>query len=530
MRAISLARHRLATWSAGLLLGLLPLAGGCATDQSGDGPLRDEGLMAPAPTGLAQELDGILASPVLEGALASVVVRHAETGETLYSHRGNERLAPASNAKLLTAAAALEVLGTEHRFETSVWSDGKRLGPVLQGNLYLKGTGDPSMLAQDYDALAAKLAESGLTLVQGELWADDTWFDSVRLGSGWEWEDEPYYYAAQVSALTVSPDGDFDAGNIIADVTPGTAAGQAPRIAFLPNTDYVKVDNRAVTTEAGSPNTLSVERQHGTNTFLVTGTMPLDAGTDRSYNSVAEPTGYAAAIFRAALETHGIRVLASATRFGATPVSATRLAGRSSPPLSELLPLFLKLSNNGHAEILTKAMGKAVHGEGSWDAGIQVISDFLSANGVNANTLQISDGSGLSRHNLISAEHLAALLLAVRGKPWFSNFYEALPIAGAPQRLVGGTLRSRMKNTAAAGNVHAKTGSLDAVSSLSGYVANAAGEPLVFSILFNHFVQNGVSRLEDAIAVALANSGTKRDTARFRQPVGGRVIEALRKP
>ncbi|WP_394840885.1 D-alanyl-D-alanine carboxypeptidase/D-alanyl-D-alanine-endopeptidase [Pendulispora brunnea] len=506
MKAISFVRHRLAMWSAGLLLGLLPLASGCASDE-GDGLVRNDGRVALAPTGLAEQLDGILASPLLEGALAGVVVRDARTGEVLYSHRGNDRLVPASNAKLLTAAAALEVLGTGHRFETSVWTDGQRRGPILQGNLYLKGTGDPSMLAQDYDALAAKLADSGLTFVQGELWADDTWFDDVRLGSGWEWEDEPFYYAAQVSALTVSPDEDFDAGNIVVDVNPGSAVGQPPRVALLPNTDYITIDNRAITAEAGSSSTLSVERQHGTNTFLVTGSMPLGADTDRSYNSVSQPTGYAAAIFRAALEAHGVRVLAPATHFGPTPSSATQLLKRSSPPLSELLPLFLKLSNNGHAEILTKTMGKTLHGEGSWDAGIQVISEFLSANGVDANTLQISDGSGLSRHNLISAAHLTALLLAVRNKPWFATFYDALPIAGVPQRLVGGTLRSRMKNTAAAGNVHAKTGNLDSVSSLSGYVTSAAGDPLVFSILLNHYLQSGVARLEDAIAITLANSG-----------------------
>ena len=528
MKAISLAPHRLATWSARLMLCLLPLAGGCTADDGGNALVRDDGRGALAPTGLAEELDGILASPLLEGALAGVVVRNARTGETLYSHRGDERLVPASNAKLLTAAAALEVLGTGHRFETSVWADGPRLGPVLRGNLYLKGTGDPSMLAQDYDALAAKVAEAGITFVQGELWADDTWFDDVRLGSGWEWEDGPYYYAAQVSALTVSPDGDFDAGNIIVDVSPGAAVGQPPRVALVPNTDYVTIDNRAVTTEAGTENTLSVERQHGTNTFLVTGTVPLGAGTDRSYNSVANPTGYAAAIFRAALEAHGVRVLGSTTRFGATPPSAARWVERQSPPFSEILPLFLKLSNNGHAEILTKSMGKVVHGQGSWDAGIQVISDFLAASGVDVNALQLRDGSGLSRHDLVTAEQLTALLLAVRSKPWFSAYYDALPIAGAPERLVGGSLRSRMKNTAAAGNVHAKTGSLDAVSSLSGYVTNAAGDPLVFSILLNHYLQNGVTHIEDAIAIALANSGTAHSLQTAPPPIDERAQRSPR--
>jgi D-alanyl-D-alanine carboxypeptidase/D-alanyl-D-alanine-endopeptidase (penicillin-binding protein 4) len=452
---------------------------------------------------LAADLDAILASPGLAGADVGLVVKTLD-GETVYARDSARRQQPASNAKLVTSVAAFDVLGPDYRFDTTVHAAGRRAGPVLDGDLYLKGTGDPTVLAADYDALAAQVAAKGVKLVRGKLFADDTWFDDVRLGTSWAWDDEAYYYSAQVSALTASPDTDYDAGSIIVRVAPG-AHGKAV-VTTEPPTDYVKIANTAVTGAAGSPNTISVDRVHGANTFTVTGSIPSGGAATSEWMAVWEPTGYAAALFRAALGRHGVQVLGRTAR-GATPPNAPVVASRQSMPLSELAVPFLKLSNNLHAEILVKAMGRKASGQGTWSAGLAVVAGRLPAYGVDPARLSLRDGSGLSRMDQIAPDQLAALLGAARSRPWFDLWHEALPIAGKADRLVGGTLRSRMRGTAAEGDVYAKTGSLTGVSGLSGYVTNEAGEQWVFSMVTNNSVGVNVKGIEDAVAVRLAEEG-----------------------
>src|SRR5690606_24428086 len=182
---------------------------------------------------------------------------------------------------------------------------GRPHGGALVGDLYLRGTGDPTMLAADYDALAAQVAASGVRVVTGDLVADDTWFDAVRLGREWAWDDEPYYYAAQVSALSVAPDTDYDAGTVIVTVRPGAAAGARPVVTLTPETRYVTIDNRATTVGSGGADTIAIEREHGTNRIVITGTVPVNGSATNDWVSVWEPTGYAADVFRRALERHG---------------------------------------------------------------------------------------------------------------------------------------------------------------------------------------------------------------------------------
>jgi serine-type D-Ala-D-Ala carboxypeptidase/endopeptidase (penicillin-binding protein 4) len=458
------------------------------------------------PTGreaLVADLDRILADSRLLGAHPGVVVRSAETGETLYSREGGDRLLPASNNKLFTSVAALEALGPDYRFSTTVLSAADREGAALLGDLYLKGGGDPTTLAEDYERLAQQVAGSGIRVVRGRLVADDTWFDDVRLGVSWAWDDEPFFYSPQTSALTVAPSTDYDSGSVIVGTAP-TAPGTAPAIRLTPETGYVRVDNRATTGAPGSAETISVERRHGTNTILVTGSIPAGGAATQDLATVWEPAGYAADVFRRALARNGVQVLGE-TAVGATPEGARSIAEHQSMTFAQLLVPFLKLSNNGHAEALLKAMGREFRGQGSWDAGIAVANQRLAALGISASTYRMVDGSGLSRMDMLTAEQITNLLLAARGEPWFDQWYAALPIAGQPDRFVGGTLRARMRNTPAAGNVHAKTGSLTGVTALSGYVTAASGEPFVFSIMFNNHLSPNPKDIEDAIAVRLAN-------------------------
>lgn len=463
----------------------------------------------PAVADLASDIDEILADPRLDGSQASVVVADAGTGDVLYDHNGENRLMPASNQKLFTSAAAMGILGPGYRFSTTVESDARQSGRILAGNLYLRGTGDPTMLAEDYEALADEIAAAGIQRVHGAVVADDTWFDDVRLGLGWDWDDEPYYYSAQISALTVSPDTDYDAGTVIVEVDPGRRAGEPAKVTMIPENSHVEIVNDAVTTEAGTGRSISIERAHGSSQIRVSGTIATDGAQLRQWRSVWEPTELAAHLFLHALESRGVQVRAGLTH-GATPADARVLASHESMPLSELLIPFMKLSNNGHAEVLVKAIGRQMANAGTWDAGLTAMLDVLKGWGVNTDAVASADGSGLSRRNWIPAEELVALLHGVQDEPWFDTWYASMPVAGVEERFVGGTLRFRMDGTAAEGNVRAKTGSLTGATALSGYVTTADGEDLVFAIIMNNYLSSQPRDLEDRIAIRLAEHTADR--------------------
>ncbi|MEU5894044.1 D-alanyl-D-alanine carboxypeptidase/D-alanyl-D-alanine-endopeptidase [Streptomyces sp. NPDC047461] len=482
-------------------------------------------------SGLPEAIDTVLGDARMEGGVASVVVADAASGELLYQHLPSTRLMPASNTKLSTSAAAMEILGPGYRFTTDVLAHGRRSGSVLRGDLYLRGTGDPTLLAADYDRLAAQVAASGVTRVDGRLIADDTRFDAQRLGRDWAWDDESYYYAAQISALSVAPDTDYDTGTVIVTVAPGAAAGDEPVVTVTPDTDYVDIEVRATTVAAGGANALAVEREHGTNDIVVSGTTPVGGAGAKEWMTVWEPTGYAAEVFRAALADHGVKVTGPNRLGRQTPVGARPLASHDSMALKDLLIPFMKLSNNMHAEILTKAMGHEVSKQGSWSAGLAAIAGYLKGVGVDTAKVRQVDGSGLSRMDNFPAGQLAKLLLAVRAEPWYADWKRSLPVACDPDRFVGGTLRTRMCGTAAALNARAKTGSLTGASALSGYVTDAGGRELVFSIVLNNYLASSVKPLEDAIVVTLAKSTEEAATlVEPRTARGGDLECAWRKP
>jgi serine-type D-Ala-D-Ala carboxypeptidase/endopeptidase (penicillin-binding protein 4) len=464
-------------------------------------------------TQLAATIDTILADPALDGAHAGVVVINTTTGETLYNRESDIRLMPASNTKLLTSAAAMERLGTGYRFTTEVRTVSSN------DNLYLRGTGDPTMLGADYNALAASVAATGITTVEGDLVADDTWFDQVRLGNSWNWDDEANFVAAPVSALTVSPDTTYNSGSIIVSVTPGATAGAAAGVALVPATGALNVVNTATTVASGG--SLTVTRAHGTNTILVSGSIAVGTAAVQRTVALSDATAVVADIFRRALAAHGVTVEGDIVT-GATPSGSTVVASRQSKTLGELAIPFLKLSNNNHAELLTKALGRKVSNTGTWTAGIAAITAYLQSVGIDPGTLRQVDGSGLSRRNFVPPLAFAKLLVAARAEPWFATWYNALPVAGNPATLIGGTLASRMRDTPAANNVHAKTGSLTGVSALSGYVTDADGDVLVFSIVMN-FQIPAVTALQDQIAIALATHTATASGSRRSVPIAPSV-------
>ncbi|MBF8007448.1 D-alanyl-D-alanine carboxypeptidase/D-alanyl-D-alanine-endopeptidase [Pseudomonas brenneri] len=476
-----------------MLVGMSLLLGGCATPS----------------TTREQALDRLLADPALAGASVSLMVRDARSGSTLYQHNPRTRLVPASSLKLLTTAAAMDVLSPQYRFSTQLLSNGRQQGARLMGNLYLRGLGDPTIQWADYQALAAKLAGKGIRQVTGDLVFDDSWFDAERLGVDWAHDDEDKYYGAQISALTVSPNADFDAGTLIVTARAPAAIGQAVSVSLSPATDYVQLSNLAV---SGPGNSYGLNRQHGSNLLRLSGA--LQPGTQsRQWVSVWEPTQLVANLFERALAEQGITVQGRRVIGGVSPEVATVLAVHESAPLQELIRPLLKLSNNSMAEALLKAMGRKQANAGTAAAGVVAVADFLRRQGMDPATLNQVDGSGLSRRNLVSAQNFTDLLLAMGKQPWFNAWYDALPIAGNPDRLNGGSLRYRLRGTAAQDNLQAKTGSMGGVSSLTGYITDAGGRRLVFSMLTNNYVVEGsrIKALEDRLATILCRSELARE-------------------
>ncbi|THV43448.1 D-alanyl-D-alanine carboxypeptidase/D-alanyl-D-alanine-endopeptidase [Glycomyces buryatensis] len=453
---------------------------------------------------LAGAIDAILADARLTDSQADVVVADANTGEVLYDHEGNARAIPASNNKLLTSAAALETLGADYTFTTDVAAEAQPDGGTLAGDLYLRGTGDPTMLAEDYDALAADLAEAGVTAIDGDLVADDTAFDDDRAGSSWERGDLQYLYASQISALTVASSTDLDAGTVRVFVEPGAAEGDDAEISMVPANDYVTIESAITTGAAGLDTSVSIDRDEYSNEITVSGSIAADAAETFGTRAVIEPTALAANVFEAALADHGIAFDGEVRLGEETPEGADALASHESMPLSELIVHFLKRSNSSHAEALYKTMGYEATGEGTFASGKAAVYGAIEKYGVDTEPVRVVDGSGLSRQTFLSADLITDLLVGAKDASWFDTWYEALPIACESDPMVGGTLSSRMCDTPAASNVHAKTGSMTGVSALSGYATDADGRELVFSVVTNDYLSSSVKDIEDKIAAAVA--------------------------
>src|SRR5699024_6093245 len=339
---------------------------------------------------MAEQLDAFIAAePVLDGALVGVSVRSASTGEILYDHFGDTRFHPASNMKLLTGAAALSTLGKDYTFRTEIKTDGDIDKDTLKGNLYLIGKGDPTLLPSDFSDFAAKLRHMGIKQVDGDVVGDDTWFDNVPLSPDLIWSDENFYYGAQISALALSPVTDYDAGSVVVRVRLGKI-GDKLSIAVAPETEYVDIKNRAETVDSDVKEDLTVERQHGTNDIIVEGTIAVDATDYAEWIAVWDPSRFALAVFQKALSEQGIAWTGDVT-MGESPDQADTLLTHDSMSLAELMVPFMKLSNNTHAEIFVKEMGKVKRNEGSWEDGLKVMEEALADLDMDTDKLLIRD-------------------------------------------------------------------------------------------------------------------------------------------
>ena len=483
-----------------ILLLLLTLSFGCAAGKVGnDTPLER----------LKAEVDHLIADPAFASASWGVYIEAPDTREVLYRHNEDKLLIPASNIKLFTTATALVRFGPNFTYKTRLYYDGTVSNGTLNGNLIVRGSGDPTIsgryngnnITGTFQEWADSLKAMGIRKITGDVIGDDDYFDDVAMGYGWSWDDEPYYYSAHISGLS------FNDNTVKVRIKPGENVGDKAVIELDPPTKYVTIKNNIKTTLPDSTLYYDFSRSAAGNLFTFWGKYPISKKAKTDWISVSNPTLYTATVVKETFESAGITVGGKAKDgddLKAKPNydKLQSVAVYTSPPMSRMIRTVNKSSQNFYAEQLLKTIGKEYNHEGSASAGIKSVKSLLSGIGIDANGIKIVDGSGLSRMNLVSTRQVATLLRYMRGHKYFDSYYDSLPIAG-----VDGSIGRRMRGTNAQRNMRAKTGYVSYVRSLSGYITTADGEDIIFSFIVNNYAvpTSMANELQNRIGVILSN-------------------------
>ncbi|MFN3421056.1 MAG: D-alanyl-D-alanine carboxypeptidase/D-alanyl-D-alanine-endopeptidase [Armatimonadota bacterium] len=433
-------------------------------------------------------LDELRSNPAISGAWLGVLVQTTDNPpKTLYSLNEDKRFMPASNTKLFTSALALEKLGVDFAFVTPLLTDGQIEGESLNGNLYLKGSGDPSLTRDRLRELVKALPLKGIKFVKGDIVVDVSAFSDNRWGTGWSWDYLLYGYAAEVWAISL------DRNSVNLQVSPAPKEGQLAQVSITPSTDWLILDNRIRTTRSGQSRWF-ILRDPWERVIRLSGQIPLDATPETVRISVPSVPYYVGETLRTMLREEGITVDGH-VKVGVTPPTVLNIAETKSPPLKELVWWLNKVSDNLYAEMLLRAVALKETGQGSVAEAMRILEQQLQDWGIDTYDVRLVDGSGLSRLNMVTPRSIVKLLQVARTRPWFDAFKNSLPIAGRD-----GTLRTRFQGTPAEGRVFAKTGFIGSVVALSGYIQRQDGTESVFSVLVNHYsaatrqVQSAVDR------------------------------------
>jgi D-alanyl-D-alanine carboxypeptidase/D-alanyl-D-alanine-endopeptidase (penicillin-binding protein 4) len=468
---------------------------------------------------LQQDLAALISQPKFDAALWGVKVLSLNSGKVIFEHDSQKLFSPASNSKLYTVALALDRLGPDYRIKTSLYAAAKPASGILKGDLIIFGRGDPTINARVHsndiyaalEPLVAALTNAGVQRITGDLIGDDSYFHGPPYGSGWAWDDMESYYGAEISALTINDN------TLQVSVKPGPKAGEPCTLTLSPPTTYITLNNRTDTVTSAPRRTINFYRPPNENVIYASGKMPLQESGYNDDLTVHNPAGLFAWFFKEALARHGIKIGGKVRTMGwlerqAEPLHIDRLvelASVESLPMSDIAREVMKPSQNLYTDLLLAHVGEQHRtpetspNETSEDLGVRELNKFLAEAGVKKGDVFFEEGSGLSRNNLTTPNATIALLGFMNHHKCADVYLNALPIAG-----VDGTLRSRMKGTAAMGNVRAKTGTLRWANSLSGHVTTAAGDRLLFSIMLNRYHNADPARSAradvDAVAIMLA--------------------------
>ncbi|MGI8638371.1 MAG: D-alanyl-D-alanine carboxypeptidase/D-alanyl-D-alanine endopeptidase [Pyrinomonadaceae bacterium] len=486
-------------------------------------------------TDLQSQIRLSLARPELQRGQVGVKIAALDTGKTIFEQNAEKYFMPASNMKSFTVAAALEKLSPDFHFVTNVYAPAMPdANGTIRGDLTIYGRGDVSFSAAfndgDYykglDALAEKIVQAGVKRIEGNLVGDESYFTGNPIPPGWEWDDLQWYYGAEISALGVNDNS--------VDLTVRASSVNAPCVVqILPINAVVKIVNRCTTSASGTKRDIQVVKKLNQNILEITGTMPSDDKNFTGYIAVSHPAELFIEMLRGLLMKKGVVITGqnkivnakdkavSVVASSVAPVEITKL---ESPPLSIIAAKTMKPSQNLYTETILWTLGQnsgtipyKIFDSAeqnpltnpkltSAERGLFVVRNFLNEIGIPSDSVIQSDGSGLSRHNLITPGSAVALYSYMAKRSRYVNAWrEALTIGG-----VDGTLKNRFIGTSAAGNVRGKTGTIDQVSALSGYVNTASGERLVFSIIVNGVNTAKIRQTTiDEIVVALAKFNGK---------------------
>jgi len=444
---------------------------------------------------LAGAAGSALASHTRGGEWGAIIVSLTR-GDTLFSHNADAMMRPASTMKMYTSNVALNQFGPDFTFKTPVLRDAN-VGQdgTLNGNLYLRGVGDPSLCSRFWrdeppmDALARQVAATGIRHVRGDIVGDATAFDDQLVPDGWKTSYLGASYAARVSALSL-------AENLIwVAVRPEN--GRAVVTTEPPSTT-IPIENNVRLVGGSGGNIAASRRADGG--LTVRGTIGASSGPLK-YSLVADnPALFATGAFRAALQKAGVTIDGQ-TRLAATPPSAVEVATISSPPLSEIIGEMDRESINLYAELLFRAAAHAALNQpGSAETGLTNLRNFMSKKvGTSGNFVDVADGSGLSPLDKVTPRSMVQLLGYAHHADWSPVFHAALPVDGE-----SGTLKRRSKGTPARGNLHAKTGTTNDVAALGGYVTAKNGEVLAFSLIYNGSDRGNAKAAMDQIGTSMA--------------------------
>lgn len=443
-----------------------------------------------------------------------VLVTDADSGEVVYALNPTHYFLPASNAKLFTTAMALGALGPDFRIHTTVMGAGALRDGRLEGDLVLVGAGDANLSNRVFPfsgkaeragppekilaELADQVAARGVKEIAGDVVADDSYLDRGRFPAGWTVDDSVWSYGAAVSAIAVNDN------TVTLEVQPGQTTGAPLEFSLDPQPSIYQVRSQGMTSAKPVPEPqIWLSREPESRIFYLGGSLPLGAPGRPLELAVQEPAENAAVLLAHLLETRGVRIAgtARARHFGDPAETEQQVLGEHiSPPLLEDVRLTNKMSLNLHAELLLRVAAKEKTGALTLDEALAFAEKFRQGIGIEKNDVLLSDGSGLSRNDLVTPQAVVQLLTWAGRQPWGADFRASLPSAGED-----GTLETRMKGTPAVGRVQAKTGLVDHVEGLSGYATTVHGEHLIFSMFGNG---NGIPSREatgvlDAICEAM---------------------------
>ncbi|MBL92355.1 MAG: D-alanyl-D-alanine carboxypeptidase/D-alanyl-D-alanine-endopeptidase [Myxococcales bacterium] len=452
------------------------------------------------PPDLQRALSEILSDSSLRGARVSFMAQMVDTGQVLASYNPDKLINPASNVKLITAAAALRILKPEYRYRTRYYAWGPIIDGVLKGHLVVKGFGDPTVVTERLKKVASGLANMGIKKITGQVVIDDSFFDGVREASGWETEEAPERaYAAPVGALSLNY-------NAVSVLLRPDDLGKPALMQVEPPAEYVTLEGKVMTNRWGRR--LQVMTRAGPDTTLmqVGGTIRPRSKPLRIFRRVYDPGLYYGSALTGFLQIHGVEMRHDVVR-GRLPASARLLYVDRSLTLGEVINTLNKYSNNFMAETLIKTIGADQSGApGTFDSGLAAVRYFLENEiGYEPGSYKLGNGSGLNHVNLFSSHHMVKLLSHLyKDFEIGSEFVTSLGIAGTQ-----GTIAFRMRHTAAERRLRAKTGTLRGVSALSGYVVDPKERVIAFSIMAQGFSgrTSNMWKIQNAIGEALATDG-----------------------